>query len=72
MVAKAAELGLIKLPLLAIGQINRPLFSYKVSDGVKPLWDDTAFPDLINREEGLINFLSLKRGGGAYFIDSGA
>ena len=46
-VKKAAECREIKFLFLAIGQSNPPPFSYKVSDGVKPLWDETAFPDLI-------------------------
>ena len=47
MVKKAAERREIKFLFLAIGQSNPPPFSYKVSDGIKPLWDETAFPDLI-------------------------
>ena len=47
MVKKAAEHGLLKFFFLSIGQSNPPLFSYTVSDGIKPLWDETAFPDLI-------------------------
>ena len=43
----AAERSLIKFLFLAIGQSNPPLFSYKVSNGIKPLRDETAFPYLI-------------------------
>ena len=46
MVKKAAERSLIKFFLVVIGQSIPPLFSYKFSDGIKPLWDETAFPDL--------------------------
>ena len=46
MVKKAAERRLIKFFFVAIGQSISPLFSYKVSDGIKPLWDETEFPDL--------------------------
>ena len=46
MVKKAAERSLIKFFFVVIGQSIPPLFSYKFSDGIKPLWDETAFPDL--------------------------
>ena len=47
MVTKAAECRQIKFFFLEIGQSNPPLFSYTVSNGIKPLWDETANPDLI-------------------------
>ena len=47
MVKKAADRRLIKFFFLAIAQNNSPLFSYKVSDGIKSLSDETAFTDLI-------------------------
>ena len=47
MLKKAADRRLIKFFFLAIAQNNSPLFSYKVSDGIKSLSDETAFTDLI-------------------------
>ena len=47
-VTKAAECRSIKLFLLAITQSNSPLFLYAVSNGIKALWDDAAFPKLIS------------------------
>ena len=46
-VTKAAECKLIKFSLLAIAQSNSPLFLYTVFNGIKPLWDEAAFPKLI-------------------------
>ena len=46
MVKKAAERRLIKFFFLAIVPSNPPLFSYTVSNGIKPLLDEIAFPDL--------------------------
>ena len=47
MVTKAAECRQIKFFFLEIVQSNPPLFSYTVSNGIKPLWDETANPELI-------------------------
>ena len=48
MVKKAAERTLIKFFFLALCQSNASFFfSYTVSNGIKPLWDETTFPDLI-------------------------
>ena len=46
--SKAAECKLIKFFLLAIAQSNSPLFLYAVFNGIKPLWDEAAFPKLIS------------------------
>ena len=46
-VSKAAECKLIKVFFLAIAQSNSPLFLYAVFSGVKPPWDEAAFPKLI-------------------------
>ena len=43
----AAECRQIKFFFLEIGQSNPPLFSYTVSNGIKPLWDETANSELI-------------------------
>ena len=40
---KAAKRKLTKFFFLAIDQSNPPRFSYTVSNGIKPLWDETAF-----------------------------
>ena len=45
-VTKAAECKLIKFFLLAIPQSNSPLFLYAVFNGIKPQWDEAAFPKL--------------------------
>ena len=47
-VTKAAECKSIKFFLLAIAQSNSPLSLYAVFNGIKPLWDDAAFPKLIS------------------------
>ena len=46
-VTEAAECKLIKFFLLAIAQSNSPPFLYAVFNGIKPLWDEAAFPKLI-------------------------
>ena len=46
-ITKAAECRSIKFFLLAIAQSNSPLFLYAVFNGIKPLWDEAAFPKLI-------------------------
>ena len=40
---KAAKRKLTKFFFLAIDQSNPPRFSYTVSNGIKPPWDETAF-----------------------------
>ena len=47
-VTKAAECKSIKFFLLAIAQSNSPLFLYALFNGIKPLWDEAAFPKLIS------------------------
>ena len=47
-VPKAAECKSIEFFLLAIAQSNSPLFWYAVFNGIKPLWDEAAFPKLIS------------------------
>ena len=37
-----------KFFLLAIAQSNSPFFLYAVFNGIKPLWDEAAFPKLIS------------------------
>ena len=46
-VTKAAECGLIKFFFLAIAQSNSLLFWKAVFNGIKPLWDEAAFPKLV-------------------------
>ena len=46
-ITKAAECKSIKFFLLAIAE-QFPSFLYAVFNGIKPLWDEAAFPELIS------------------------